>query len=71
MDPTATRQTWEVRSMSDRDRLYIVRQNQAGAWSCSCPDFAYRCAPKGEGHYCKHIRGVLEDVREVADGAPR
>ena len=59
MDITATRQTWEVRSMSGRALVYIVRQNQAGEWSCSCPHFTYRLAAIG-GH-CKHIAQLLHE----------
>jgi SWIM zinc finger len=57
MDLTATRQTWEVPSFSRRECLYIVRQNRAGEWSCSCPHWQYRLAPIG-GH-CKHILAIL------------
>ena len=54
-------QTWEVKSMSRREITYIVRMNRLGELSCSCAHFTYRCAPKGEGAYCKHCNYVLAE----------
>ena len=36
MDLTAGVQTWKVKGFSS-DICYIVRLNQSGGWSCSCP----------------------------------
>jgi hypothetical protein len=65
MDLTATRQTWGVKSFNAHlNLLYIVRQNKAGDWSCSCPHWQYRMAPIG-GH-CKHIERIL--AQEASHG---
>ena len=57
MDLTANVRTWEVRSMSGKDTIYIVRRNRAGEFSCSCPHWWYRLAPLGT--VCKHVAFVI------------
>ncbi len=61
MDITATVRTWEVPSMRGQGLTYLVRLNQSGDYACSCPQFTSRCAPKGEGAYCKHIELVAAE----------
>jgi uncharacterized Zn finger protein len=44
--------TWTVRSMRQLGVVYVVTRDDAGNFSCSCPDFEYR------HQTCKHIRRI-------------
>jgi uncharacterized Zn finger protein len=44
--------TWTVRSKTQLGVVYVVTRDDAGNFSCSCPDFQYR------RHTCKHILKV-------------
>ena len=52
-----------VQSHSYWNVHYLVTFNKKKGWSCSCPDFIYRRA--GTGQFCKHIRQVNEETKEL------
>lgn len=53
-EPKTTSKTqgkqWEIPSSSDLDKIYLVKYNEGGFWTCTCPQFTFR---KTE---CKHIK---------------
>jgi SWIM zinc finger len=64
--PTATPATeWTITSMAVPEKSYTVRHD-AGHWTCTCPHFTYRLAPR-EGTRCKHIARILAQEGESDD----
>jgi uncharacterized Zn finger protein len=47
---------WFIRSRSILNTFYTVTRDNAGAFSCTCPDFQFR------GHVCKHINKVKMEI---------
>jgi hypothetical protein len=59
-----TRDGFAVRSATGRG-AYRVRQDWAGRWMCSCPDYGYR--RWRSGGVCKHIQAALAAEAEPKD----
>ena len=48
---------WEVQSLTDPDKTYIVARKNDGTIGCSCPAWKFHKAPKIN---CKHCLALLE-----------
>jgi hypothetical protein len=53
---------WEVSSMSDASKTYIVARKSDATMGCSCPAWKFHKAPK---QHCKHIFAILESLVQV------
>ena len=49
---------WNIRSHTDRKKVYSVELIDGKEWICNCPAFIYRKSNKYE---CKHIKQVKRD----------
>jgi hypothetical protein len=57
------RERWEVQSMTDASKTYIVARKQNGTMGCACPAWKFHKAPKP---HCKHIISLLEALAMVS-----
>jgi len=57
-ETTDNNHVWNVRSHTDRKKLYSVELIDGKEWTCNCPAFVYR---KNDNYKCKHIKQVERD----------
>lgn len=52
-------EAWDVESLTDCSKRYVVSKRKDGRFACSCPAWKFASAPKPD---CKHIRALRDDV---------
>ena len=56
-------EAWDVESLTECGKTYVVSKRTTGSYACSCPAWKFARAPKPD---CKHIRALRSDLTTVA-----
>lgn len=52
-------EAWDVESLSEPGKTYVVSRRKTGELACSCPAWKFHKAPKPD---CKHIRALAGEL---------
>jgi hypothetical protein len=58
---------WEVESLTEPGKVYVVSKRRDGTMACSCPRWKFAHAPKAD---CKHIQALRFEASLEASPIP-